>query len=368
MAQTRSKYDTAIACILTPLSWIYGAVTYVRNKCFDFGILPSKRFDVPVITVGNITVGGTGKTPHVEFLIENLATDYHIGVVSRGYKRKTKGFVLASPHSTPETIGDEPYQIYTKYGHRVKVAVSEKRRKGIEALLNIDPKINLILLDDAFQHRYVNPKVSVLLMDWNRPVFTDRILPLGRLRESAMALNRADFVIVSKVPKEAKPIDYRVMEKRLDLMAFQKLFFSHYVYDEPRPVFEESAKYNLHLERLEPTDTVMLLTGIANPRDFVRHFKQFACKVRVNHFPDHHFFSRSDLKDLARVYEEMKGARKVIVTTEKDAVRLANNPYFPEDLKPFVFYMPIRVELIGPGSTDSFLSKLSTALTADFQS
>lgn len=365
MDKFRTKNDALIAMLLTPLSWIYGAVTFVRNKFFDYGILPSKKFDVPVITVGNISVGGTGKTPHVEYLIELLSSQYTIGVVSRGYKRLTKGFVLATPHSSPETIGDEPYQIYSKYQNRVRVAVCEKRSAGISQLLEIDPKINLILLDDAFQHRYVTPKVSLLLMDWSRPVFNDKLLPLGRLRESPVALNRADFVIVTKVPDDAKPIDFRVMEKSLELMAFQKLFFTRYSYGEPRAVFEETARYNLHLDRLESTDAVMLLTGIANPRDFVRYFKQFKCAVKVNHFPDHHFFTRKDLKELERKYDEMKGGRKVIVTTEKDAVRLANNPYFPERLKSFVFFMPIEVQLLGLNSLAIFQNKLRQSITSD---
>ena len=181
MAQTeKSLKDRMISYVLTPSSWLYGGVVYLRNKLYDWGVFSSASFDIPVVSVGNLTVGGTGKTPHVEYIVEYLASVYNIAVVSRGYKRRTKGFVLASSHSTPDSIGDEPYQIYRKYGNRIKVAVCENRAKGIRALLEIDPNINLVILDDGFQHRKIQPKVHLLLVDYNRPVYEDKLLPLGR--------------------------------------------------------------------------------------------------------------------------------------------------------------------------------------------
>ncbi|MBQ5722648.1 MAG: tetraacyldisaccharide 4'-kinase, partial [Muribaculaceae bacterium] len=176
--------DKILTYALTPLSWIYGAVVSFRNYLFDKDILKSERFNIPVITVGNLTVGGTGKTPHVEYLIDYLSAVYNVAVLSRGYMRKTKGFVLACDKSTPDTIGDEPYQIYQKYGFRVKVAVCENRKTGIRELQKIDPNINLVILDDGFQHRFIKPKVSILLTEYNRPFYTDKLLPLGRLREA----------------------------------------------------------------------------------------------------------------------------------------------------------------------------------------
>lgn len=360
----RTRKDKILTCVLTPLSWLYGAAVYVRNKLFDFHILPSERFEVPVISVGNITVGGTGKTPHVEWLVEHMCDDYHIAVLSRGYKRRTKGFVLATPHSTPATIGDEPYQIYRKFGNVARVAVCESRRKGIRRLLEIDPSIDLVILDDALQHRYVDPKVSILLMDWSRPVYHDHLLPLGRLRESPMALNRADFVVVTKVPEDVKPVDLMIVKKELSLMAFQKLYFTRFRYAPPVAVFEESAKYSLTLDRLTPDDMVMLLTGIANPRGLVHYMRRFGCRMRVNHYPDHHFFTRRDLEKIARDYDEMKGARKIILTTEKDSVRLASNPYFPERLKPYVFYLPISVETAGGAYEGNIRDSLEAALSS----
>lgn len=360
----RTRKDKILTGILTPLSWIYGAAVYVRNKMFDFHLLPSTRFDVPVISVGNITVGGTGKTPHAEWIVENLADSFNIAVLSRGYKRKTKGFVLATPHSTPMTIGDEPYQIYRKFRGIARVAVCEKRKNGIERLLKIYPDVNLIVLDDALQHRYVDPKVSILLMDWSRPVYRDHLLPLGRLRESSSALNRADFVVVTKVPRDVKPVDLMIVKKELDLMAYQQLLFTRFSYNPPVPVFEESARYALSLDRLTHDDIVMLLTGIANPRELVQYLDNYDFRMRVEHYPDHHFYTRKDLELISRRFEELNGARKVIITTEKDAVRLADNPYFPEYLKPYIYYLPISVEPVGDYSQDLVKDKIIAAIKA----
>ena len=179
----KDQRKSIMDALLTPFSWGYGAGVWLRNTAFNIGLLPQEEFDVPVVSVGNITVGGTGKTPHVEYIIEALYRRYHVAVLSRGYKRKTKGFILASNNMTPRDIGDEPYQIYRKYSGLITLAVCEKRRKGIRELLRIDPNINLILLDDGFQHRYVIPKVNIVLVDYNRPPYEDRLMPLGTLRE-----------------------------------------------------------------------------------------------------------------------------------------------------------------------------------------
>lgn len=358
----RTRKDKILTGVLTPLSWIYGAGVYMRNKLFDFHILPSQRFDIPVISVGNITVGGTGKTPHVEWLIEQLSSDFNIAVLSRGYKRKTKGFVLATPHSTPSTIGDEPYQIYRKFRRVARVAVCEGRRTGIKRLMELYPDLNLIILDDALQHRYVDPKVSVLLMDWSRRVHTDHLLPLGRLRESTSAINRADFVVVTKVPRNVKPVDLMLVKKELDLMAYQQLLFTRFKYSPPAPVFEESARYSVHLDRLDKKDIVMVLTGIANPRGLVKHLMEYDFRMYVQHYPDHYSFSRKDLEKLAEIFHGLNGARKLILTTEKDAVRLASNPYFPESLKPFIYYLPISVESVDVSGADDVRDRFVSAI------
>ncbi len=346
-----STSDQILTYLLLPLSWLYGAVMWVRNKMFDFGILRQTEYDVPVVGVGNITVGGTGKTPHTEYIVSQLCSSYNIAVLSRGYKRKTRGFIVANSKSTPDSIGDEPWQIYNKLGMRAKVAVCENRRKGITELLRLYPELDLIVLDDSFQHRWVKPRISILLMEYGRPVYKDHLLPLGRLRESAHEINRAAKVIVTKCPETLSPLDLRIVTKELDLMKFQKLYFSRYVYEDLRPVFPDESKFIVNLSSFTERDSIYLLTGIAHPRYFVRHYKNYPCRKRVEHFPDHHDFSRSDIHRIAERFRQMKGERKVIITTEKDAVRLVHNPYFPQDLKPFTFFQPISVGML-PGTYD----------------
>lgn len=350
--------------VLTPLSWLYGFGTAMRNWLFDSKIIKEEEFDIPVVGVGNLTVGGTGKTPHVEYIVSNLASDYKMAVLSRGYKRKTKGFVLANPKSTPRSIGDEPFQIYQKFGMKVHVAVSESRRKGIKELLKLFPDLNLIVLDDSFQHRWVKPKVSVLLTDYNRPFYKDRLLPLGRLRESVLQVNRADMVIVTKCPDDLMPINFRLATKDLDLMKYQQLFFSRYDYGQIKPVFPDESPYHVSLSSLGANDSVLLLTGIAHPRYFVRYFRNYPFKVKVFHFPDHHDFSRLDIEKIVSKFNSMPGEHKIIVTTEKDAVRLMHNPYFPHNLKPFTFFLPVNVKMIKVLDDKDFIEELRRLIEA----
>ncbi|MCH5222479.1 MAG: tetraacyldisaccharide 4'-kinase [Muribaculaceae bacterium] len=359
----KSNKDKILTALLTPVSWIYGAVTNVRNWMFDSNLLKSTEYEIPVVGVGNITVGGTGKTPHVEFIVSHFAYEYNIAVLSRGYKRKTKGFVLANPKSTPTSIGDEPYQIYQKFGNKVIVAVCESRKKGIEELLKLYPKLDLIVLDDSFQHRWVKPRVSILLTEFGRPFYKDKILPLGRLRESSSAVNRADMVIVTKCPEDMKPLNFRIAMKDLDLMKYQKLFFSRYEYGQIKPVFTDESPYSVSLSSLSSKDGVLLLTGIAHPRYFVRYFKNYPFKVKVDHYPDHHDFTRKDVEEIEMKFRKLAAERKIIVTTEKDAVRLMHNPYFPQELKPFTFYLPLNVRMIDNGIEDlDFIQELKSDL------
>lgn len=360
----KTTIDNILTYLLTPLSWLYGGVMWVRNRLFDAGILRQQEFSVPVVGVGNITVGGTGKTPHTEYIVEHLCNDCRLAVLSRGYKRKTKGFILANSKSSPETIGDEPWQIYNKFGHLAKVAVCENRCKGISQLLKLFPDLQLIILDDSFQHRWVKPSISIVLMEYSRPVYNDNLLPLGRLRESAHSLIRADKVIVTKCPDSISPLDQRIVTKDLDLLKFQKIYFSRYTYGALEPVFPDEARFSASLHALGPDDGVMLLTGIAHPRYFVRHFRNYPFRKKVEHFPDHHDFSRHDLIRIEEKFRAMKGERKIIVTTEKDAVRLLFNPYFPQDLKPLVFYQPIRVKMLSGvyGHENNLISDLREEL------
>lgn len=347
--------------MLLPLSKIYGFAVGVRNLMFKWHILKQREFPVPVVVVGNISAGGTGKTPHTEYVIDLLRYKYHIGMLSRGYKRKTKGFVLATSRSTPLDIGDEPYQIYQKFGRDISVAVCEDRCTGIEELLRLDPRINLIVLDDAFQHRYVKPTVSIVLTEFNNPVFFDKLLPLGRLREPAKAIYRADMVVVTKCPTQLKAIEYRIFKNNLKLFPYQKLFFSRFNYTSLRPLFPDIRKDAPHMSWLGPDDTVLVLSGIANPKPLVRYLKGFKATIKVKVFPDHHNFNRKDLDAITKRFNELEGKQKIIVTTEKDAVRLINNPYFPHQLKPYIFYQPVDVTF-DPMNVDSFDLELQKML------
>lgn len=347
--------------MLLSLSKIYGFAVGVRNLMFKWHILKQREFPVPVVVVGNISAGGTGKTPHTEYVIDLLRYKYHIGMLSRGYKRKTKGFVLATSRSTPLDIGDEPYQIYQKFGRDISVAVCEDRCTGIEELLRLDPRINLIVLDDAFQHRYVKPTVSIVLTEFNNPVFFDKLLPLGRLREPAKAIYRADMVVVTKCPPQLKAIEYRIFKNNLKLFPYQKLFFSRFNYTSLRPLFPDIRKDAPHMSWLGPDDTVLVLSGIANPKPLVRYLKGFKASIKVKVFPDHHNFNRKDLDAITKRFNELEGKQKIIVTTEKDAVRLINNPYFPHQLKPYIFYQPVDVTF-DPMNVDSFDLELQKML------
>lgn len=328
---------------------------------FKWHILKQREFPVPVVVVGNISVGGAGKTPHTEYIIELLRYKYRIGMLSRGYKRQTKGFVLATKRSTPIDIGDEPYQIYQKFCDDITVAVCEDRCAGIDEMLRLDPNINLIILDDAFQHRYVKPAVSIVLTEFNNPVFYDKLLPLGRLREPVNAIYRADMIVVTKCPEQLKKLEYRIFKNNLRLFPYQKLFFSRYKYARLIPLFPDSNPESVYLEWLTDRDCILVLSGIANPKPLIRQIKSYRAKVKVKHFPDHHNFTRKDLDDISDKFKDMEGDHKYIVTTEKDAVRLINNPYFPHELKKYIYYQPIEVQF-DPLNADQFDVEIQKAL------
>ncbi len=357
-----SEYKKILAkVILTPCSYLFRLVVGVRNFMFNIGVLKQREFDVPVVVVGNLAVGGTGKTPHTEYIVSRLCMKYRLAVLSRGYKRKTRGFVHASSSLSSYDLGDEPYQIYRKYGSCVDVAVCESRVKGIENLLEINPDINLFVLDDAYQHRYVKPRVAVVLTDYKKLPCDDSMLPLGELREPQQALSRADIVVVTKCPADMKPIDVNVVKKKLNLAKWQKVFFSAYKYKDLLPVFNDEDAYQPDLNWLNKNDTILVITGIANPVPMVKYLKQYKSRVKVIHFSDHHNYSREDFSFIVKTFNGLPGDRKFIVTTEKDAVRIINNPYFPHVLRKHIFYLPIEVEFL-PGD-DDFIDVLTTKIT-----
>jgi len=324
---------------LLPLSWLYGLGVRLRNTLFSMGVLKSRDFDVPVISVGNITVGGTGKTPHVEYLIQLLQDVCRVAVLSRGYKRKSKGFIKATAQSTMPEIGDEPYQMKQKFP-RVTVAVDKDRCHGIDQLLADSNKPDVILLDDAFQHRYVKPGVNILLVDYHRLIIYDELLPAGRLREPLEGKDRADVVIVTKCPKDMKPMGFRVITKAMNLYAYQQLFFTTLDYGELHPVFADA----LHVPTLAELKehNVLLLTGIASPKQLLHDLSPQVGHVTPLTFSDHHQFTHHDVTTINEVFNQLVEPR-VIITTEKDATRLQQVEGLSDCVRANLFVIPINV-------------------------
>ena len=327
---------------LLPFSWIYGSIVRFRNWLFDIGLKKSKSFSIPIISVGNITVGGSGKTPHVEYLIRLLHDKAKIAVLSRGYKRKSHGYILANESTTMPEIGDEPFQMHQKFSD-IYVAVDAKRARGIENLQNDEATkdVDVVLLDDAFQHRYVKPGINILLVDYHRLIIYDKMLPAGRLREPLSGKNRADIVIITKCPKDLKPMEFRVLTKAMDLYPFQKLYFTSIDYDTPKGVFEEK---QIELDKLQDYH-VLLLTGIASPKQMEHDLKPMTKDITNLSFGDHHSFKGKDIDRINDAFESMPEPR-IIITTEKDAVRLRETEGLYEKVKSNMYELPIKVSFM----------------------
>ncbi len=328
---------------LRPLSWLYGFGVGVRNALFDMGILPSRSYNIPIINVGNLTVGGTGKTPHTEYLVRLLSHRYRVAVLSRGYKRKTKGYILATMESSVRDIGDEPWQMKQKFPD-IYVAVDGNRRRGIEHLCNdkATRDVDVILLDDAYQHRYVNPGVNILLVDYHRMITDDCLLPAGRLREPKEGKRRANIVIVTKCPHDIKPMGFRVVQRALDLKPYQKLFFSTLRYGTMHQVFGNG---KTQLTEIGSNESVMLLTGIASPEQMRIDISRHTERITLLPFPDHHYFSDADAQAINQKFEQMPLPRRII-TTEKDAARLKLLNGLTPEVRESMYELPIEVEIM----------------------
>ena len=336
-----SEYKKILAPVLVPLSLLYGLGVGIRNQLFNLNLLKSVEFDFPVISIGNITIGGTGKTPHVEYLIELLHSKFRVGVLSRGYKRRTKGFLLAEKGASAEALGDESYQIFNKY-EDVLVAVDESRVHGIRQLKKTEKNPDVILLDDAFQHRYVMPGVSILLIDYYRPIFKDHLLPWGELRERRDAVRRANIVIVTKVPDTIKPIEKRLWKKELDLFPYQYLYFTRFSYGLLTPLIKG---VEVSLKDMKKRGTVILLvTGIANPRPLLDYLKKYSKEVFPLRFPDHHDYTSEDCRLIEKRFEKIKSAEKIMITTEKDAGKLRNIMSSQDGLGSRAYYLPVKIK------------------------
>ena len=321
--------------LLFPFSILYHAVTSIRNRLYDSGIRPSARFEVPVIGVGNLSVGGTGKTPMIEYLIRLLASEYHIATLSRGYGRKTKGVRIANPGDTADTLGDEPFQFYRKFDDKVVVAVGEERVFAIPHILDQHPDTDLILLDDAFQHRSIQPSFQILLTDYNNLFIYDYLLPAGRLRESKAGAARADVVLVTKCPANISEDEMIAIESSIRGYNNKAVFFTRICYGNILPVIDISP--------YKP-EKVILVSGIANPAPLVEYLRQNVVLVKHFSYADHHAYSRRDIEIICQAAAKANAA---VVTTEKDAVKMD-----PEIFRHFSIpfhYLPIEIEFLKSG-------------------
>ena len=313
---------------------------------YDCGILKSTEFEIPVVSVGNISVGGTGKTPHTEYLISLLYKHVNVVTLSRGYKRKTRGFRLVETTSTVAEVGDEPLQMKCKFPDTV-IAVDKNRVNGINKLISM-PDVNpdIIILDDAFQYRRVNPAINILLIDYNRPISKDCLLPSGRLRESRFQQRRANIIIFTKCPEEITPMTQRLLKKEVDLRPYQSLYFSYMEYGDPIPVFE-----NLHATIPDLNNhevDVLMLSGIARPEQFREYLSGKTNLIGEIIFGDHHSFTHKDITFIGQKFVSLKekGHQVFIFTTEKDAVRLKETKGLSDEIKENLYYIPLNIRFL----------------------
>ena len=350
--------------LLKPISLIYGLITGIRNWLYDTGISKSTSFRLPIISVGNLAVGGTGKTPHVEYIVNLFGNNAQIATLSRGYKRKTKGFVLANENSDSKEIGDEPYQIYIKNKH-LHVAVDEKRVHGVTKLKELYPDLELILLDDAFQHRQIKAGLSILLTDYSNLYTRDTYLPTGNLRESKKGSKRADIIIVTKCPEQMPSIDMRLIETELKLLPYQSLYFSNYRYSGIEPVFPDKIVDKTNLELVKKSKTaILLVAGIAHPQALCTYLNQYTSTFDALIFPDHYSFQRKDMKLINEKLDKLDTTDKIIIVTEKDAARIVSQADEWSSFQHLLYKLPIKVNILN-NQESNFKTKIYNYVTED---
>jgi len=346
--------------LLYTFSLIYGVITFLRNKLYDWNLLQSTEFTFPVIVVGNLNVGGVGKTPHIEYLIRLLKKKYKLATLSRGYKRNTNGFYIATENSTALDIGDEPLQFKSKFSD-IAVAVDEKRVRGVKEIKNKLPETQIILLDDAYQHRAVKPGINILITDYSRLYINDTVLPSGRLREWSSGSNRADIIIVSKTPDVLSPIDIRRIKEDLNPKPYQEIFFSFTKYQELK-AFTPSAQ-ELDLKNIK-TNSVLLITGIAKSDTLYYYLKIRYNSIDHLKYEDHHTFNNKDVETIKDKFSHLYGKNKIIITTEKDIMRLSLPEIYNELKELPIFYIPIEVCFHG-NDKEEFDNKILKYVTAN---
>ncbi|RZL62013.1 MAG: tetraacyldisaccharide 4'-kinase [Pedobacter sp.] len=320
--------------LLFPFSLIYGLIILLRNKLYDWGIFKSTKFDLPVICIGNLVVGGAGKTPTTEYLVR-LLVDYKIAILSRGYGRKTKGFLLADENANAETIGDEPMQYFTKFDN-VTIAVCEDRVFGINQL---KASHDVILLDDAYQHRAVKAGFNLLLFDYASVKKFQMLLPAGNLREHWRNYNRADAVLITKSPLPLNMVDQIEVRKKVDTRIDQRISFSGIKYGNLVHLYTKESK------ELTTSYTIFLLTGIANPKPLKSYLERFSTDIHAFEYPDHHNFNSENINSLINAFNNHPAKQKIIITTEKDSQRLLSNNFADLLLNLPIYYLPIEIEL-----------------------
>ncbi|MEP6616883.1 MAG: tetraacyldisaccharide 4'-kinase [Ginsengibacter sp.] len=323
--------------ILFPVSVLYGFIIWTRNKLFDRNILRSSAFNFPIICVGNLAVGGTGKTPMVEYLVRLLKDRFNVATLSRGYKRKTEGFAIADVNTTALDIGDEPMQFHEKFPD-ITVAVAEERLVGIPQILHSKPGTEVIILDDAFQHRQIKAGLNILLTEYRNLYTRDFILPAGDLRDVISSSRRADIIIVTKCKSHLTDDDRNKIENEIDPLPNQTLFFTKIEYGSPYHLFTRKQEF------LSPDTHILLICGIANPKPIQEILNTYSSTYDMILFNDHHVFSIDDLKEIKTQFENIEGENKMILTTEKDGVRLAKFENELKDLPVFIF--PIKHKIM----------------------
>ncbi len=322
------------AFLLYPLALIYDLVTRVRNRLFDWGLLKSTQSPIPSIIIGNLSVGGTGKTPMVEFLIGQLKKNHSIGTLSRGYGRKTSGFIRADHPCSPEEIGDEPFQLFSKFSD-IEVYVGENRVEALQRIKAMKSPPNLILLDDAFQHRYVKADLTILLTTYSHPFFSDHLLPMGRLRENRGGAKRADLILVTKSPSALSLTDKEAIKRSIYSYSTigTPVVFSSIAYGTPVPLYPG----------LPFSGKVILLSGIAHNSQLIDYVNQTFGLIETLVYPDHHFYTDVDFARIKTIYLKHKGSNPVVLTTEKDAVKVKSDcpKGFLAEIP--IFVLPIQV-------------------------
>lgn len=331
----------SFAILLLPLALLFGLIVYLRNLLYDLKIIRPIRFSVPTIGVGNLVVGGTGKSPHIEYLVKILSPYINVASLSRGYGRKTTGTFEVSNNSTSEQVGDEPLVLKMKFPD-IGVFVGSNRAFAIPELMGRRPQTQAVLLDDIFQHRSVIPHENILLTEFDLPYFRDFLLPVGALRELPIGAKRANTIIVSKCPPEITPEQEAFFRDKIKPRPHQKLFFSTFAYGDPYLLFQPSRRI-----RLQETMEVILFSAIAGTDYLMEYLKSQTSMIHSIEFQDHHFFTPDEIIQLKNTYVELNAPEKIILTTEKDAVRLALHREQIIALQLPIFILPVEVKFIG---------------------